>query len=333
MKSAANPHRVACLAFADAQILDISGPMEVFGRAARWLRDEGRYDGLCYELEIIAGEVGPVRTSSGLQIVATRPWRECEPDTLLVAGGIGWEQMAADPELGLWLRGLHARGRRIASICSGALILAAAGLLDGKRATTHWDYCDRLRGMAPDCEVSREAIYVQADERLYSSAGVTAGMDLALALVEHDHDLPTALAVAQLLVMFVKRPGGHPQLSRTLLAQGVPSDRLKSLQIWMLDHLSGDLSIESLAQRAAMSPRNFIRKFSAENGIGPARFVEQLRAEAACRRLEETTLPLARIATQVGLGSAETLRRVFQRQYGMAPAEFRRRLGAKHPPG
>lgn len=324
-------HKVVCLAFDQAQVLDVTGPMEVFGRATRWLNDQRHTQEDAYALELVADRAGAVQCSTpGIVVQAARSWREvAAADTLLIAGGIGWQQAADDPELRSWLRAMQARGTRIASICNGALILASAGLLDGQRATTHWAYCERLAQMAPGCRVEPDAIYLQVNEKLYTSAGVTAGMDLALALVERDHDAAVALAVAQQLVMFVKRPGGQSQFSRTLAVQAHDDDRLASLQAWMLDHLDLDLSVPALAARVSMSPRNFARRFAQSLAVSPGHYVEQLRLEAARRRLEESTLPLARIAEQIGLGSPESLRRLFQRHLAMSPLEYRRRFG--HP--
>lgn len=323
-------HQVVCLAFDQCQVLDVTGPLEVFGRATRWLHDQGRSADAGYALEIVADQAGPLRCSSpGIALSAESSWRQIQrADTLLIAGGIGWEQVAADTELRSWLRKMQHSGTRIASICTGALILASAGLLDGKRATTHWEHCARLAELAPGCQVEADALYLRAEERLYTSAGVTAGMDLALALLERDYDASVALAVAQQLVMFVKRPGGQSQFSRALAVQAAEDDRIAALQAWMVDQLDADLSVPALAQRVNMSPRNFSRRFRSACRLGPARYVEQLRLEAARRRLEESKQTLAQIAAQVGLGSAEALRRLFQRQLGMSPQEYRRRFAA-----
>ncbi len=323
-------HKVVCLAYSDVQVLDVTGPLEVFGRASRWLSDQRRGAGPAYALEVVAEQAGPVLTSSpGIVLQAERSWRHvASADTLLIAGGKGWEHAAADPELRTWLRKLQAQGTRIASVCTGALILAKAGLLDGQRATTHWDYCDQLGQLAANCAVDADAIYLQISNKLYTSAGVTSGMDMALGLLEIDHDAGVALAVAQELVMFVKRPGGQSQFSRTLAVQAHDDDRLAALQSWMLDNVEADLSVPALAARVNMSPRNFARRFGQACGVSPARYVEQLRCEAARRRLEESDLPLARIAQQVGLGSAETLRRLFQRTLSMSPQEYRRRFSS-----
>ena len=299
--------------------------MEVFGRANRWLVQQKSLREPAYSLEVVAEQAGTVACSSpGLALQAARSWREVQAaDTLLVAGGIGWERIAADLELRSWLRAMQAGGARIASICTGALVLASAGLLDGKRATTHWDYCDRLAQLAPGCSIVPDAIYLCANDRLYTSAGVTAGMDLALALIQRDHDAALALEIAQQLVMFFKRSGSQPQRSRTLAAQARDHDRIAELQGWMVDHLDQDLSVPTLARRVSMSPRNFARRFQQTSALSPARYVEQLRLEAARRRLEESSQGLTPIAAEVGLGSAESLRRLFQRHLSMSPQQYR----------
>lgn len=259
------PHRVVLLGFPDAQILDIAGPLEVFSRTARWLRDNGRADGLVYEIELTAREAGPLRTSGGLALTAARAFRDVEGcDTLLVSGGIGWEA-AGDPETLAWLAAMAPRAQRYGSICTGALVLAAAGLLDGRRATTHWAYCDRLAAAAPSCEVEPDAIFVH-DGALYTSAGVTTGMDMALEMVERDHGKAVAVAVAQELVIYRKRPGGQTQFSRFLEAER-RDDRLGELQLWILDHLDEDLPLERLAAVAAMSPRHFSRRFKDRKSV------------------------------------------------------------------
>ncbi|MGH8222529.1 MAG: GlxA family transcriptional regulator [Woeseiaceae bacterium] len=320
------PHRVATLAYAGAQILDITGPLEVFSRAARWLRDEGKTAELAYSVEIVAERAGPVRMSSGLELVARRSFRQLKHiDTLLVAGGIGYAEACDNVELIAWLQRQQPRVKRMASICTGALILARAGLLRGRRATTHWHYCDALRGADAGVEVDPDAIYVQQGN-LYTSAGVTAGMDLALALVEEDWGRGTALAVAQALVMYMKRPGGQSQFSSLMAAQQSPSDPFRELQIWIHGQLHDDLSVERLAARLAMSPRNFARTFVREVGETPAKYVERVRLEAARRELSESRRSIDQIAVRCGFGTAETLRRTFLRHLQITPNDYRHRF-------
>jgi transcriptional regulator GlxA family with amidase domain len=213
----------------------------------------------------------------------------------------------------------------VASVCSGAFLLAEAGVLAGRRATTHWESCDALARRHPDVEVDPDPIFVR-DGNVLTSAGVTAGMDLALALVEDDHGPERALAVARQLVMYVRRPGGQSQFSAALRAQRAERRPLRELQAWVADHLDADLSVEALARRAAMSPRNFARAFAAEAGVTPARYVEEVRVEAARRLLEGTGRPVDGIAAACGFGSAETMRRAFLRTVHVPPSEYRKRF-------
>lgn len=319
--------RVAMLAFPDAQILDVTGPLEVFARTARWLQDAGLAPEPVYSVELVARRRGALPTSSGLALVATRALDELRPpiDTLLVAGGIGVREALADRALLAWLRRMAPRARRLASVCTGAFLLAEAGLLDGRRATTHWSACTLLARRYPKVRVDPEPIFVR-DGTVWTSAGVTAGMDLALALVEQDHGRATALAVARELVLFLKRPGGQSQFSAQLAAQAAEREPLRELQAWIADHLDQDLSVASLARRAGMSPRNFARVFAQEVGVTPARFVERARIEAARRRLEESGAGVEAVAAQCGFGSAEGLRRAFLRTLRVSPAQYRQRF-------
>ncbi len=320
------PHRVAMVTFPGAQILDVTGPLEVFARSARWLRDEGHTRDMCYEIELLAKEPGPIRMSSGLELVAVRALRDAgEIDTLLVCGGIGAVDAIRDGELIDWIRERYPRAARLASICTGSMILAETGLLDGLEATTHWSWCDRLARNYPMVRVQADALYVQCGN-IYTSAGVTAGMDLALALVEQDWGRDVALATARELVMFLKRPGGQSQFSSHLAAQEAERDQLRDLQRWILEHLGDDLRVERLADRVHMSPRNFARTFVRETGGTPAKFVETARLDEARRRLEESELPISTIARECGFGTSETMRRTFQRRLGVVPRDYRVRF-------
>lgn len=321
----ARPHEVVMLAYPDAQILDITGPLEVFGRAARWMQDQGWTGDPAYRVEIVAPEAGPFATSSGMRLVAERAYRDVEAaDTLLITGGRGYATALGDEPMRAWIRSMSTRVARLGSICNGALVLAAAGLLHGRRATTHWAYLDEL-ARAGGREVCGDAIYVR-DGRIYTSAGVTAGMDMALAMVEEDWGSPVALATARELVMFMKRPGGQSQFSEHLAAQFSEDDRIRRLQLWMLDHLGEELSVPRLAQRAAMSERNFVRRFVETVGVTPGQYLRRLRLGAARRRLEETDLHLSQIARRCGFGTQESLRRVFVAQLGIPPGEYRARF-------
>lgn len=328
------------LAYEDAQILDITGPLEVFEGARRWIewqasRGSGGAAAAGYEIELVARKRGPVAMSSGLELVAQRSLaavrRDERPiDTLIVPGGMGTKAAFECKQHLRFIRDGASRARRVASVCTGTFLLAAAGLLEGRRVTTHWHACDALAKFDESLTVLRDPIFVK-DGNLYTSAGVTAGMDLALALVEEDHGRELALQVAQNLVMFLKRPGGQSQFSAQLSAQLAERDGLREAQQYILEHPEADLCVEALAARSAMSPRNFARVFRQEVGCTPARFVERTRVEAARRRLEETRCGVEEIASAVGFGSAETLRRAFLRNLEVGPAEYRQRFRAARP--
>ncbi|QDW67879.1 GlxA family transcriptional regulator [Luteimonas granuli] len=321
------PHRVGMLVYPDAQLLDIAGPLEVFARTARWLQARRCLAVPAYSVELVAASAGPVATSSGIAVVARHGFETEEAfDTLLVTGGIGYASACRDAALMAWVARHAARVPRLGSICTGALVLAAAGVLDGRAATTHWDYLDLLAAQAPGCRVDREAIYVRSGH-VYTSAGVTAGIDLALGLVEQDWGRAVAVAVARELVVYRRRTAAQAQVSRFLEAER-RGDRFGELQLWILDHLGGDLSVERLAQVVAMSVRNFSRQFRARMGETPAAFVLRLRVEEACRRLEEGGASLKDIARQCGFADEQALRRAFRRQLGVLPQAYRRHTTA-----
>lgn len=321
--------RVTMVTYTDAQALDVTGPLEVFARTARWLREERVVPALPYEVEIVASTPGPVRMSSGIEILAARSYRDVERcDTLLVCGGIGFEAACNDAGL-LDFLGVQARRvRRLASVCTGAFVLARAGLLDGRRATTHWQFCDRLAGDHPSVSVDPDAIYVR-DGKIYTSAGVTAGIDLALALVEEDWGRAQALAVAQQLVLFLKRPGGQSQFSSALVAaRRQQSERFGDLLAWIQAHLHETLTVETLAAQVAMSPRHFARTFVREFDETPAKYVERVRLEAARRELENGSATMDEVARRCGFGTSETLRRTFERHLRVSPNRYRSRFSA-----
>ncbi len=322
---------VALIAFPDVQILDVTGPLEVFARAARWLVEHGRRAEPVYRVELLAATAGPLVTSSGVRLIADRSVASVRGgiDTLLVAGGIGTEAAVRDRRLLDALRRLARRVRRLGSVCSGTFLLAAAGLIDGRRVTTHWRACERLARAFPTLTVDPDPIFVR-DGNVYTSAGVTAGMDLALALVEEDEGREVAMHVARDLVMFLRRPGGQSQFSAQLAVQAADREPLRELQAWIADHLATDLSVETLAARVAMSPRNFARVFAREVGVTPARFVERARVEAARRRLEESSDGVDRVADACGFGSAESMRRAFLRTLRVSPSAYRTRF--RHVP-
>jgi len=316
------------VAFPGVQILDVTGPLEVFGCAARMLGDR-RAQPAAYEVEIVASRAGALTCSSGMRLVAERALRSVGGgiDTLLVAGGTGTAEALADRGLLRWLREMALRVRRLGSVCSGSFVLAEAGLLDGRRATTHWAWCGALAKQYPAITVAPDPIFVR-DGNVYTSAGVTAGMDLALALVEEDHGRALALDVARQLVMFLRRPGGQSQFSAQLAVQAADREPLRELQAWITDHPDEDLSVPVLAARVAMSPRNFARVFAREVGMTPARFVESVRVEAARRRLEESAHGVDHVAAACGFGTAESMRRAFLRVVRVPPAAYRHRFRA-----
>lgn len=327
----ASTHRVVMVGFENAQILDITGPLEVFSRAARWLRDSGATANLPYSVELVSKNAGKLRCSSGIELVATRRYEDInDANTILVAGGIGYTHALEDTALIEWLREQYTRVDRIASVCTGAFLLAAAGVLSKRSATTHWAYCDRLAAMDSQVRVNPDAIFV-TDGKVITSGGVTSGMDMSLAMIESDWGQPVALAVAQELVMYLKRPGGQSQFSRHLAAQRGENDRLSELQMWILENPEADMSIEALAKRLSMSTRNFTRRFVQALGTTPSRFVLEARVEAARRRLEQTSLPIEKIAQRCGFGNAESMRRGFLRVLNVSPGDYRARFQAREP--
>ena len=315
------------VAFPDAQIIDITGPLEVFGRAARLLTDERGWRVPAYTVEIVASKAGAFATSSGIRLIADRSIAQVRGpiDTLLVAGGRGTTDALRDRGLIEWIRNSAHRTRRLCSVCTGAFLLAEAGLLDGLSATTHWRQCDRLAAQYPAVSVKTDPIFVRAG-KIFTSAGVTAGIDLALALLEDDHGRDVALTVARELVMFLRRPGGQSQFSVQLSTQQADREPIRDLQRWIADHLGAELSVETLARRAAMSPRNFARVFTREVGMTPGQFVENLRVEAARRRLEESTDGVDSIASECGFGTRESMRRAFIRTLHVPPSAYRNRF-------
>ena len=327
----ADPHRVVMLGFPDAQILDITGPLEVFARGTRWLRDKGITRNPAYTVELVAPKAGPFAVSSGLRMVAERSYRDVSRvDTLLVAGGLGVDAVMEDADMLGWIRRMAPKVRRLGSVCTGALILARAGLLENKAATTHWNRVSDLEGASPSIHVHGDDIYVR-DGKIYTSAGVTAGMDMALAMLEEDWGQPAALGVAQALVMFLKRPGGQSQFSGHLAAQFSENNRIRELQLWMLDHLQEDLSVSKLAAKLAMSDRNFARRFRETVGTPPAQYVSSIRLEAARRRLEASKLPVSQVARRSGFGTQETMRRTFIAELGISPSDYRERFRGASP--
>lgn len=309
------------------QLLDLAGPSEVF-RAANLLGGSPRYRNL-----VATPDGRDVTGDSGIGIAAQADLRRlargrAPVDTLMVVGGLGVHDHLQDEALLADLRAVSLRARRTASVCTGALVLAAAGLLDGRRATTHWASADDLAARYPEVRVEPDSIYVRDGDR-WTSAGVTAGIDLALAMVEEDHGPDLAHAVAGWLVVFTRRPGGQSQFSAQLTLRPARREELRELQRWMPDHLDEDLSVAALAERAAMSERTFARAFREETGCTPAAYVEALRIEAARRLLETSDLTVASVARAVGLGRPERLHRALRRRLGTTPDRYRQHF--RHP--
>jgi transcriptional regulator GlxA family with amidase domain len=319
------PRRVEVLAFPDVQLLDVAGPLQVFAVA----NDQAAkpHTPSPYWVRVIAPDGAQIRATSGLAF-ATEPLPDpAEPlDTLIVAGGQGVMHAAEDARLVDWLRARASTARRTASVCTGAFLLAAAGLLDRRRAVTHWEYCDLLSRRHPAVTVERDPIFVH-DGPVWTSAGVTAGIDLSLALVEEDLGRAIALGVARYLVMFLKRPGGQAQFSAALTLQSA-DDRFAELHDWLAERLAENLSLARLAAQAGMSERTFLRRYRQATGLTPARAIERLRFEAARQLLAETRLPAKRIAARCGFGSEETMRRSFMRLQGVSPQDYRQRFGS-----
>jgi transcriptional regulator GlxA family with amidase domain len=317
------PRRVVIVALPEVQPLDVTGPAEVLFAATQVAGGESP----AYLLDVVAPGGAPIPTCSGYALAPAGALEDVrgQLDTLLVAGGAGARN--AGPAAVEQVRALASRARRVTSVCTGAYVLAAAGLLDGRRATTHWQYCDDLQARHPAIAVERDPIFV-VDGPVRTSAGVTAGMDLALALVEEDLGARVALEVARWLVLFVKRPGGQAQFSAQLAAQSAEREPLRELQAWMVDHLASDLSVPALAARACMSERNFARAFKAETGMTPAVYVEALRVERARLALESGAEPIDAVARRCGFGTVETLRRAFARRLGVSPGAYRNRFAA-----
>ena len=314
--------RIEVLAFPDVQLLDVAGPLQVFATANDIERMAGR--SALYEPVTVAD--GALTLSSAGLGLATRPLPASPRpavDTLIVAGGWGVHSACQDKRLVGWIKARARTARRVASVCSGAFLLATAGLLDGRRAATHWSRCGEFAQRFPKVKLEPDPIFVQ-DGKVWTSAGITAGIDLALALVEEDQGHELALAVARQLVVFLKRPGGQAQFSAALALQH-GNRRFERLHAWITDHLTSDLSVAALADASGMSERSFVRHYRQATGATPARAVEQLRVEAA-RRALEGGLPVKRAAQRCGFGSEETMRRSFLRHLGASPQAYRERF-------
>lgn len=319
------PRVIEIVVFPSVQLLDVSGPLQVFSTANDIVRQSG-----CappYAPRVVAQGGRDVIASAGLGISAGRlPPIDAALDTLVIAGGDGVQVAAVDPALVDWIRLRAKNARRVASVCTGAFLLAATGLLDGRRAATHWSLCDELARKFPAIRVESDPIFV-CDGTVWTSAGVTAGIDLALALVEKDLGRSIALAVARYLVVFLKRPGGQAQFSTALSLQAA-EDRFGALHDWISAHLAEEISLAALARQAGMSQRSFSRRYTEQTGLTPGRAVERLRIEAARQMLLESRLPIKRISRRCGFGSEETMRRSFLRRLGATPQDYRARFSS-----
>jgi transcriptional regulator GlxA family with amidase domain len=325
--------RIVFVAGPGTEILDLVGPLQVFVRASDMFCRENPGTRPIYSVEVVSiSSQRSLMANCGLRFSADKTFREVRGkiDTLLVAGGDAIEQNEINLEAVRWLKKIARRSRRVGSVCTGAMFLARAGLLDGRRATTHWNWCQTLIKRAPRADVDPDPIFVR-DENVYTSAGVTAGMDLALALVEEDYGSKLALQVARNLVLYLRRPGGQSQFSAALSLQATDRKPLRELEAWVLDNLSKPLTVAALARHVAMSPRNFARVFTQEMKTTPAKFVERLRVEVARRRLEESPHSMETIASECGFGNVNSMRNVFQRALKIPPGQYRRHFcHAKH---
>lgn len=318
------PRVIEVLTFPAVQLLDVAGPLQVFASANDLVIGSG--GAAAYVLQVVAQGGAGVTASAGLGLAAVPlPSTKAALDTLMIAGGQG-VQAAADPALLDWVRARATRARRVASVCTGAFLLAAAGLLDGRRAATHWSLCAELARRFPTVRVEPDPIFIH-DGPVWTSAGVTAGIDLALALVEQELGRPVALAVARYLVMLLKRSGGQAQFSIALSLQAA-EDKFGALHEWINGHLADDISLPILAGQAGMSERSFSRHYSEATGLTPGRALERLRVEAARRLLSESSLPVKRISQRCGFGSEETMRRSFLRLLAATPQDCRARFSA-----
>jgi transcriptional regulator GlxA family with amidase domain len=317
---------IEVLAYPAVQLLDVTGPLQVFATANEQVAQAGGVPP--YVLRVIAkGGQSVTASSAGLGIAADPlPRRGTALDTLLIAGGPGVDAAAADPMLVKWVSERADKANRVASVCTGAFLLAASGVLDGRRATTHWSYCAELARRFPKVQVEADPIFVR-DGSVWTSAGVTAGIDLALAFVEEDLGRTFALAVARYLVVFLKRPGGQAQFSTALSLQAA-EDKFGALHEWIAKHLADDISLPALARQAGMSERSFSRRYAEATGLTPVHAVERLRVEAARRLLSESRLPVKRISQRCGFGSEETMRRSFLRLLATTPQDYRSRFSA-----
>ncbi len=319
-------HKVLIPIFAGVQPLDVTGPYEVLSGATKLLGILGA--GAGYEVSLVAAADGPIRAESGLRLLADGRLPESGPiDTLLVPGGLGARSLAGDEAFLAWLRRAADRSKRVVSVCTGAFPLAAAGLLDGLAATTHWRYVRALARDYPVVDVRSDPIYLRQG-RIWTSAGVTAGIDLSLALVEADHGVDAAQTIARELVMFLRRPGGQSQFAGPVWSPPAQRESIRAAQDLIHGDPTADLRVPALAARVGMSERHLSREFIRLLGCPPGEYIEQVRVDAARRLLESEPVLVSVAAARAGFGSAETMRRAFLRRLGVAPDHYRRRFAA-----
>ena len=319
--------KIVILATPAAQSLEVAGPMEVFGTANFKLRETGRERSTPYAVELASTDsnLRITSTMSGLQLMASAPWNRLtgDIDTLLVVGGVNIWTGDSSPRLLRWLRYQSGKVRRLGSVCTGAFVLAEAGLLDGRKATTHWCFTEKLKEDYPKITVDPNPIFVR-DGKIITAAGVTSGIDLCLSLVEEDLGMDIALRVARALVLFVRRSGGENQFSTALSFSSSSRIPLRELPIWIVENLDKPLGLDQLASRLGMSVRNFSRTFARELGSTPAKFISKLRVETAKRLLEDSGKGSEQIASECGFGSVDSMRRAFRKHTGRLPTGFRR---------
>lgn len=315
---------VVILGFAGVQALDVVGPFEVFSAATLRLAAQARF-GEGYTVSIVSADGAPVTTGTGLSFVAQPLPGPGEPvDTLVLPGGWGVDALRADPDVVGWIRAAAAGADRVVSVCTGAFLAAQAGLLDGCTATTHWAYAKALADEFPAVAVDPDPIFVRSSERVWTAAGVTSGIDLALSLVEDDHGTPLAQSVARWLVMYLRRPGGQTQFAAPVWMPRAKRATIRDVQETIESQPGRAHNIDELARRATLSPRHFSRLFTEEVGEAPGAYVERIRTEAARRQLEQTDDTVTAIAARCGFGTAETMRRNFVRRLGVSPDQYRR---------
>ncbi|WP_036300660.1 GlxA family transcriptional regulator [Methylomarinum vadi] len=331
--------KIAMVVYSLAEVLDITGPYEVFSFASMIMQRSGVTDHPAYQIEIFADRPGPIRTLSGLEIIANRSYHDLvdDIDTLFIPGGdVTAESASGDCESVLtnltlldWIKAMAPKVRRLASVCSGAFLLAHCGLLDNRRATTHWDFSEALQKNYPAIKVDPDKIFIR-DGNIYSSGGITSGIDLALSMLEEDWGREVALYIARYLVVFLKRPGGQSQFSTYLTCESSNRPDIRELQAWIIDNPAENHHVDLLAERMAMSPRNFSRTFLLETGMTPGKFVERVRIDAARHYLEQNNLSIETVADKAGFMDAEKMRRTFIRHLGVNPKHYRERFSSQN---